>query len=107
MRFAFQYFMTIESKGEPEPKDEQVRNIDIEKHKPKPVGKVAEKPKGCPHDWQNSEHFEYVKKNFDGKLQYRKRCLECGKVSSLIKPREVELALEAIDKTLADVIDIT
>ena len=107
MRFAFQYFMTIEAEGTPAPKDKSVRNIDIEKHKPKPVGEVEEKPKGCPHDWNNPEHWEYVKKNINGKLQYRKRCLNCSKVSSLIKPREVELVMKEVEKTLADVIDIT
>ena len=107
MRFAFQYFMTIEAEGDAPAKDESVRNINIEKRKPQPVGKVEEKPKGCPHDWNNSEHFEYVVKNINGKLQYRKRCINCKKVSSLIKPREVELAMEAIDKTLENVTDIT
>ena len=107
MRFAFQYFMIVKATGDPEKKDEPVRNIDVNKHKPQPVGKVEEKPKGCPHDWNNTEHWEYVKKNINGKLQYRKRCLECGKVSSLIKPREVEVAMEAEDKTLDDVIDNT
>ena len=107
MRFAFQYFMTIRKEGKEKPKDMPVRNIDVEKRKPTPVGKVKEVPKGCPHDFNNQEHFEYVVKNFDGKLQYRKRCLECGKVSSLIKPKEVENAMLAIDKTLTDVLDVT
>jgi len=107
MRFAFQYFMTIEAEGTPVPKDEPVRNIDIEKHKPQPVGKDEEKSKECTHDWNKPEDWEYVTKNFNGKMQYRKRCLACGKVSSLIKPREVELAMEAIDKTLNDVLDIS
>jgi len=107
MKFAFKYFMTIEAEGSPKVKDEPVRNVDIEKHKPQPVGKVEEKPKSCPHDWNNPDHWEYVKKNFGGKMQYRKRCLSCKKVSSLIKPREIELVMKVIDKTLDDVIDIT
>ena len=106
-KFAFKYFMCIETEGLPKAKDELVRNIDIEKHKPQPVGKVEEKPKGCPHDWNNPEDWEFVKKNFNGRIQYRKRCLECRKVSSLIKPKEVELAMESVDKTLNDVLDMS
>ena len=107
MRFAFQYFMTIRKEGKEPPKDKMVRNIDINKRKPTPVGKLPVELKGCPHDFNKAEDFEYVVKNFDGKLQYRKRCLECGKVSSLVKPKEVENAMKAIDKTLADVLDVT
>ncbi len=107
MKFAFQYFMTIEVEGEAKAKDEPVRNIDIEKYKPQPVGKVKEVLKGCNHDWNKPEDWEYVKKNCSGKMQYRKRCVKCSKVSSLIKPREIELAMEAIDKTLNDVLDVT
>ena len=107
MRFAFQYFMTLRVEGTAPPKDEPVRNIDVNKRKPAEVGKVKEEPKGCPHDWNNPEHYEYVKKNINGKLQYRKRCLNCSKVSSLIKPREVEIAMEKIEKNLDAVLDIT
>ena len=109
MRFAFKYFMTINAEGTPPPKDDLQpdRNINIEKRKPQPVGKTEEKPKGCPHDWNKPEDWEYTKKNFDGKMQYRKRCLECGKVSPLIKPKEVELVMKLVDKTLDNVIDIS
>ena len=105
MRFAFQYFMILETEGSPKAKDEPVRNIDIEKHKPQPVGKVEKKSKGCGHDWNKPEDWEYVKKNFNGRVQYRKQCLKCENVSSLIKPREVKSAMELVGKTLNDILD--
>jgi len=104
MQFNFKYFMTVEAKGDPKPKDKNVRNIDIAKHKPPEVGKPVKPIVGCQHDWNAPDTWEYIVKNIHGKLQYRKRCvLGCGKVSPLIKPKEVKVVMETNGKTLDDV----
>jgi len=103
MQFSFKYFLTIEQEGTPRPKDEIVRNIDISKRKPPEVGKPVKLPKGCPHDWANPETYKYVVENVNGRFQYRKQCPLCNKVSSLVKPKEVEAVKKSQGKTLEDV----
>ena len=106
-KFAFKYFMCIETEGTPPPKDQIVRKIDIDKRKPGEVGKPKEIIKGCPHDWNKPETWQYIQTNVNGRIQYRKECLTCKKVSSLVKPKEVKNAMEQDGKTIADVIDRT
>ncbi len=103
LKFSFKYFMCLNTTGTPKPKDEIVRKIDPEKFAPTPVGKPLAQPKGCGHDWQNPDDWEYVQKNVNGKLQYRKQCYKCKKVSPLLKPQEVKNEMEALGKTLEDV----
>ena len=106
MRFQFKYFMSLETEGKPKPKDEIVRNIDVNKRALKVVEpkEPPKDPNKCDHNWHNPEHYEYVVMNVSGKSQYRKRCLRCKAVSSLVKPKEVENAMKEIGKTLDDVI---
>ena len=103
MSFAFQYFMSLEVEGKEPPKDKQVRNIDPEKFAPPAVGKVPKKRSGCQHDWNDDKTWEYVQKNVHGKIQYRKQCPSCKKVSSLIKPQQVKNYMAGMNKTLDDV----
>ena len=103
LSFAFKYFMTLETTGEDKPKDKSVRNINTEKLAPVLVGKPAISSTGCTHDWNNEDDWIYVHKNFGGKIQYRKQCKTCGKVSSLIKPQQVKLYMEHNGQTLDEV----
>lgn len=103
MQFSFKYFMSIHTEGTPPLKDEPVRNLDIDKFKLPEVGKPAEAPKGCPHDWTDPGTYSYIVKNVNGKMQYRKQCPLCKKVSPLVKPREVKVVMEADGRTLEDV----
>jgi len=107
MKFAFKYFMNIETEGI-ERKDEIVRNIDVDKRKPPEVGKPKKIVKGCQHDWNDDqETWQYIQTNIDGRIQYRKECLSCKKVSMLVKPKEVESVMQSVGKTISDVTDRT
>lgn len=103
LSFAFPYFMTLETEGDQPPADKPVRNIDPEKFTPPAVGKVPKKRTACPHDWNVDGTWEYVQKNINGKIQYRKQCPTCKKQSSLIKPQQVKNYMESMNKTLDDV----
>ena len=103
LKFAFKYFMSIEKRGREKPKNIPVRNLDPKKFEAPKVGKPEKISKKCPHDWNNPDDFEYVKKTVNGKVQHRKECKECKGLSPLIKPREAELAMEAINKTIDDI----
>ena len=103
LSFAFQYFMTLETEGKERPKDKTVRDIDPEKFAPPLVGKPKVIPKGCQHDWNNLNDWEYVFKNIGGKIQYRKMCKSCQKTSMLVKPKEVENFMETRGLTMDDV----
>jgi hypothetical protein len=92
----------------PEIKDRVIRGpekIDINKRKSKTVG--ADDPpkpkKGCAHDWNNPEHWEYVSCFVGGVQRYHKQCHECGGRSTLIKKREVEVNMEKRGQKLDDV----
>ena len=89
MKFAFKYFMSISTEGTPKPKDEIVRKIDINKRKPPEVGKPKKVIKGCPHDWNKPETYRYIQENIGGRIQYRKECLKCKKVSQLVDRKSV------------------
>jgi len=89
-----------------EAKDEPVRNIDVNKRKPAKVGakdKKKEEPVKCNHDFSNPSHFEYVTQIVSGVNRYYKQCNECNAKSTLIKKREVELAMEAAGNSIDDV----
>ena len=89
---------------QPERKNEPVRNLDLEKHKNKPVGKPAPKEvPDCDHNWSNPDHFEYVTQVVNGVNRYYKMCNKCGAKSTLIKKREVEVAMEASGGSINDV----
>jgi len=103
LKFAFQYFMLIETEGTPKPKDEIVRDIDEQKLKMPEVGKLkVTLPDSC-HSWDKEETWHYVQQNVGGKTQYRKECNQCKKVSPLVKPKEVQNQMEAEDSTLEEV----
>lgn len=104
LSFSFQYFMSIEPEGEAPKKDKVVRKIDPEKFAPPAVGKaIPMKRSGCGHDWNDDKTYEYVQKNIHGKIQYRKQCTTCKKVSSLVKPQQVKNYMAGLNKTLDDV----
>ena len=98
----FKYISAVYANKE-KPMDKPVRDLDIEKRLPPKVGKVEEAPKGCSHDWNKPETYEFVTQIVNGLNRYHKMCKECGAKSNLIKTREVELAMEAEGKTLDDV----
>ena len=57
----------------------------------------------CNHNWNDPESYEYVTTLVSGVNRYYKQCPKCTAKSTLIKKREVELAMEAAGKTLDDV----
>lgn len=75
---------------------------DIEKRRPKPVGKPEGNPEVSCHDWNNPTTWEYVTNNVGGVQRYFKQCNTCGANSVLIKKAEVEKNLAAAGKTLDD-----
>jgi hypothetical protein len=78
--------------------------IDIEKRKPKPVGKPpAKKKETCDHDWNDSSTWTHVTNIVGGVNRYYKQCNKCGSKSPLVKKREVELAQEAKGLTIDEV----
>jgi hypothetical protein len=104
-KISFKDIATIYATG-PERGDKVIRKpeaIDVDKRKPKEPGKLPEKPKKCGHDWNKPDDYDYVTTIHDGRNRYWKMCKECGNKSTLIKKREVENAMEAIDKTIDDV----
>lgn len=101
-KLQFQYISAVWANKE-KPMDKPVRNIDTEKRLPPKVGKVEEESKDCSHDWNRPECYEYVTQVVNGLNRYFKECKECGAKSTLIKKREVELAMETEGKTLDDV----
>lgn len=84
--------------------DKPVRNIDVEKRKPQPVGKKEEpKDDKCKHNWLDNTTWEHVTNIVGGVNRYYKQCKECGAKSPLVKKREVELAQKAKGLTIDDV----
>lgn len=83
--------------------DTPVKPVDIEKRLPPKVGKKEEPSPKCNHDWNNIGTYEFVAQNVNGVNRYYKRCTKCETKSTLIKTREVELAMQANGKTLDDV----
>jgi len=80
----------------------------VDKRKPPEVGKPKKIVKGCQHDWNDDqETWQYIQTNIDGRIQYRKECLSCKKVSMLVKPKEVESVMQSVGKTISDVTDRT
>jgi hypothetical protein len=90
--------------NKPENKDVTVKPVDIEKRKPRPVGETPEvKDVKCPHNWDNPQDWNHVTTIVGGVNRYFKQCATCGKKSTLIKKREVEIAQEKIGQTINDV----
>ena len=89
----------------PERKDRTIRTdvMDLNKHKSQPVGKIETPVKGCDHNWNNPEDYEYITTIHDGRNRYWKQCNKCGNKSTLIKKREVEIAMEKGGQTIDDV----
>lgn len=89
-----------------EKKDVIIRDevIDIEKRLPPKVGKkeAPAKPK-CNCNWSDPNKYEFVTQIVGGVNRYFKQCNKCDSKSTLIKKREVELAMEAKGMTIDDV----
>jgi hypothetical protein len=103
-KMAFKDVAIVYADGE-ERKDKTIKDpdsIDLDKRKPKEVGKVkAKKPTNkCPHNWNNSDDWIHVTTIVNGSNRYFKQCVHCGAKSQLIKKREVEVAQEKIGETL-------
>jgi len=94
----------------PEVKEDHTpAHIDIAKHKPAKVGAKDKKEpvvEKCNHDWNNPDMYEYITVNVQGVNRYYKHCPNCEAKSTLVKKREVELAMEAAGKTIEDVREI-
>jgi len=89
-----------------EEKFDDTRNIDVKKHVPREVGdKDVKEPvkEKCRHDFSDPTQFEYVTQIVSGVNRYYKQCNKCDARSTLIKKREVELAMEAAGKSIDDV----
>jgi len=89
-----------------EPKNEPVRDIDVEKRVPPEVGAKDPKPepdKTCVHNWQDPSQFTYVTQIVNGVNRYFKQCNKCNGKSTLIKKREVEVAMKASGESINDV----
>ena len=100
--FQFKYLTNIWASHDPRV-DKPIRNLDVNKRKMPEVGKLPEEPKDCDHDWNNENDWQYVTQIVGGVNRYYKQCNKCNAKSTLIKKREVELAMEQREMSLNDV----
>lgn len=100
-QLSFKDVAMVYAKGITDKTIRKPESIDVDKHKPEPVGKPeVKKDTKCPHDWNIPSNWIHVTKIVGGVNRYYKQCVNCGANSQLIKKREVELAQGAIGETL-------
>lgn len=88
-------------------KVKKIRDIDVEKRLPPEVGANDPEPEPkCQHDWNNPETYEFKSQTVSGIDRYYKVCRKCGAKSTIVKKREVELAMQKENKTLDDIMSI-
>ena len=84
--------------------DKEIRNINTEKRLPPEVkSKEEPKPEACGHNWNDESTYGFVTTIVNGVNRYFKSCDVCNAKSTLIKKREVELAMERKGLSLDDV----